>query len=207
MRSTIYAVKRINAARLQAAAPPGTWNNGAGSDASLVNGWIGIDRVVSATRTVPVGRWPATSTVGAFGMPNTFWYAYPAITLPAGTYRVVDSDHATWSYTTTNSFAYLGVGTDWEPGKGFSQIMAHTPVVSATTPASMATGVAITSPVTLTFDGPVQPGPAWSKITLSYLRSSSHGLTRVTSASRRPCRETRSSSPRPSSTGPSRCSP
>lgn len=33
------------------------------------------------------------------GPPDNYWVAYPGVVVPAGTYQVVDSDSATWSYT------------------------------------------------------------------------------------------------------------
>jgi len=33
------------------------------------------------------------------GPPDNYWMAYPGVTVPAGTYQVIDSDPATWSYT------------------------------------------------------------------------------------------------------------
>lgn len=97
------------------------WNNYAGQDASLVNGWIGIDQVISASESVSIGRWPATSTDGAFGSKNTWWLAYPNIQLAPGTYKVTDSNRETWSYTVSD---YYHMGNDWAAYKGFSEIWA-----------------------------------------------------------------------------------
>jgi hypothetical protein len=45
------------------------------------------------------GPWPATGTEGQGGVPNANWYATPNMTVPAGTYTIVDSDPGTWSWT------------------------------------------------------------------------------------------------------------
>ena len=43
------------------------------------------------------GPWPVTASAGQGGAPNVYWTCNPNVTLPAGTYTVVDSDPATWS--------------------------------------------------------------------------------------------------------------
>ncbi len=43
------------------------------------------------------GPWQATGTPGQGGVQNANWVVRPAITLPAGTYTVIDSDPSTWS--------------------------------------------------------------------------------------------------------------
>lgn len=44
------------------------------------------------------GPWQATGSPGQGGVPNANWTVYPNITLPAGTYTVIDSDPASWSH-------------------------------------------------------------------------------------------------------------
>lgn len=44
------------------------------------------------------GPWQATGSPGQGGVPNAYWTVYPNVTLPAGTYTVIDSDPATWSH-------------------------------------------------------------------------------------------------------------
>ena len=44
------------------------------------------------------GPWPATGTEGQGGVPNANWYVTPNVTVPPGTYTVIDSDPATWSW-------------------------------------------------------------------------------------------------------------
>ncbi len=57
-------------------------------------GTIGLE---GADGTV-YGPWPATGTEGQGGVPDANWYATPNVTLPAGTYTIVDSDPGTWSW-------------------------------------------------------------------------------------------------------------
>lgn len=43
------------------------------------------------------GPWPVAGTPGQGGVPNAYWTARPNVTLPQGTYTVIDSDPASWS--------------------------------------------------------------------------------------------------------------
>ena len=139
------------------------WNNGAGQDAATVNAWIGIERIVSGKPNVLVGQWPVTSKPGAYGMEDTWWYAYPNLLLAPGTYKIIDSDPATWSFTDGGS----ADGPDWEAGKGFTQVLAAAEVTT-TVPANGATGVKQMQALTITFSENIAPGPAWDKITITY---------------------------------------
>jgi hypothetical protein len=67
------------------------WNDGRGRRP----GSIGLE---SADGTV-YGPWLATGAEGQGGVPNAYWWAQADVLVPAGTYRVIDTDHATWSYT------------------------------------------------------------------------------------------------------------
>lgn len=49
------------------------------------------------------GPWPVTGTPGQGGVPNATWTCTPSIELPAGTYRIVDSEPATWSWNAQSS--------------------------------------------------------------------------------------------------------
>ncbi len=44
------------------------------------------------------GPWPAAGTEGQGGVDNANWFVSPNVTVPAGTYTVVDSDPGTWSW-------------------------------------------------------------------------------------------------------------
>jgi len=43
------------------------------------------------------GPWPVITSAGSGGAANVNWECHPGITLPAGTYTVIDPDPATWS--------------------------------------------------------------------------------------------------------------
>jgi hypothetical protein len=43
------------------------------------------------------GPWRTVGKPGQGGVPNAYWEVSPNITIPAGTYTIVDSDPATWS--------------------------------------------------------------------------------------------------------------
>ena len=47
------------------------------------------------------GPWQAYGMDGQGGVANAFWRVEPDVTLPAGTYTVVDSDASTWSTNDT----------------------------------------------------------------------------------------------------------
>jgi hypothetical protein len=66
------------------------WNGGRG--ATPGNIWIR-----SASGSPTYGPYKATGSSGQGGAPNVNWTAHPNLTLPFGTYVVVDSDPATWS--------------------------------------------------------------------------------------------------------------
>jgi|CXWL01.1.fsa_nt_gi hypothetical protein len=61
------------------------------------------------------GPWYATGTAGQGGVQNAYWVVRPNITLPAGTYSVIDSDPATWS--TNAQSANKGFTTVWAAGQ------------------------------------------------------------------------------------------
>lgn len=58
------------------------------------------------------GPWQATGGVGQGGVQNASWICHPEIVLPAGSYTVLDSGAATWSYN------------DESGGAGFAHLMA-----------------------------------------------------------------------------------
>jgi hypothetical protein len=66
------------------------WNHGRGT----VPGSIALKGKNGATW----GPWQASGSPGQGGVPNAYWTANPNVSLPAGTYTVVDSDPATWSH-------------------------------------------------------------------------------------------------------------
>lgn len=159
------------------------WNDGAGQDASLISGTIAIEQIISETERTEIGRWPATSwTTNPGAVVNTGWVAYPNILLGPGTYKVVDSDPATWSA----SYGGMGAGVDWAAGKGYTHIETSAGVM-ATQPLNNGNSVALGQAVTVTFsqellsgsfweqapasDRVVFPGYAWDKIEVSYVKN------------------------------------
>jgi hypothetical protein len=66
------------------------WNNGRGA----TPGTIALRSSTGQT----YGPWQAAGTPGMGGVANAHWVVTPNITLPAGTYTVVDSNPATWSH-------------------------------------------------------------------------------------------------------------
>jgi hypothetical protein len=64
------------------------WNKKHGA----VPGTVGLKGVAIGTMT-----FAATGTPGQDGTPNANWVADTQVTVPAGTYTIVDSDSATWS--------------------------------------------------------------------------------------------------------------
>ena len=65
------------------------WNNGRGATPGSI---------ALKGKDGSYGPWQATGSPGQGGVPNANWTVYPNITLPAGTYTVIDSDPATWSH-------------------------------------------------------------------------------------------------------------
>ncbi len=89
------------------------YNNVAGQDPVAVNGKISI---YDNTSGALIGSWAASALENTDDLgftclgPNMCWGAYPNITLKPGTYRIVDSDPSTWSYSTTNFFPREPIG-------------------------------------------------------------------------------------------------
>jgi len=65
------------------------WNNAKGA----LPGTIALKDQSGRT----YGPWQAKGSPGQGGVPNAYWNVYPNITLPAGTYTVIDSDPSTWA--------------------------------------------------------------------------------------------------------------
>jgi hypothetical protein len=66
------------------------WNNGRGATPG---------RIMLKDRSgKTIGDWQASGHLGQGGVPNAYWRVQPNITLPAGTYRVTDTDPATWAH-------------------------------------------------------------------------------------------------------------
>lgn len=102
------------------------WNNGSGVNAEQINGSIGLRRVVGGVDGDVVGSWPAVTRLGyGIGLYNVpcWWDVHPNIVLAPGSYKIIDSDHATWSYSISDSYNGLGeTGAGWQPGIGFTEV-------------------------------------------------------------------------------------
>ena len=106
------------------------WNDGQGQDPAPVNGNISL--YDNSTGDL-IGKWSVTSF--PFWTPiNTVWEASPNVILNPGTYKIVDSDPATWSYS-TDYFGptpiYPNDAPNWKPGVGFSAVYAAVPLPAA----------------------------------------------------------------------------
>ena len=95
------------------------WNYGQGQDPFTIGGAIAIYNTNSGAL---VGSWAVTATTaGQGGVPNAVWYAYPGVNLGPGSYKIVDSDPATWAYSIYQSYL---PEPDWKPYQGFSEVWA-----------------------------------------------------------------------------------
>jgi hypothetical protein len=65
------------------------WNNGRGKSPGTV-------KLMSATGK-SFGPWQTTGIDGQGGVKGAFWQANPRVSIPAGTYTIVDSDPSSWS--------------------------------------------------------------------------------------------------------------
>jgi hypothetical protein len=101
------------------------WNGGSGQDPITVNGSISLYDNSSGAL---IGSWAASTLIG-YG--NLAWEALPNVILNPGTYKIVDSDPASWAYSMTDYFHLPGDGPDWQPGVGFSTVYAATPEPSS----------------------------------------------------------------------------
>jgi tetratricopeptide (TPR) repeat protein len=81
------------------------WNNARGSRA----GTIALRSSGGAT----YGPWQTKGTPGQGGVPNAYWTCHPNVTIPAGTYTVVDSEPSTWAQNSQSG------------GRGFSRVEGY----------------------------------------------------------------------------------
>jgi len=65
------------------------WNDGRGTGIGTI--------ALRAANGQTYGPWTATGIPGQGGVPNANWMVAPNITLPAGTYQIIDSEPSTWS--------------------------------------------------------------------------------------------------------------
>jgi hypothetical protein len=81
------------------------WNNGMG----MIPGTISL----TSDDGITYGPWPATGAEGQGGVVDAYWIVNPQVTIPAGTYTVIDSDTATWA---KNDQDTDGMGMSWGRG-------------------------------------------------------------------------------------------
>jgi hypothetical protein len=81
------------------------WNNGRGTRGA------GTIALRSSTGEL-YGPWQAAGQPGQGGVPNAYWVASPEVTLPPGTYTVIDSSPATWAHNAGSG----GAGMVWAEG-------------------------------------------------------------------------------------------
>ncbi len=68
-------------------------------------GAIGLQDVASG---VVFGPWQASGHPGMNGAVDVYWVASPNVHMPAGTYKIIDSDQSTWSFTPDDCTGSLG---------------------------------------------------------------------------------------------------
>jgi hypothetical protein len=95
------------------------WNNGRGATPGTI--------VLRGSDGRTYGSWRTSGRPGQGGVPNANWNAAPNVTLPAGTYTVVDSDPATWAQNTESG----GAGHTKIEGYPVSGGTVSTPAVTA----------------------------------------------------------------------------
>jgi hypothetical protein len=66
------------------------WNNGEGASPGTIE--------LHAADGTRYGPWEASASSGQDSKPNVNWLVSPGITVPAGTYTIVDGEPATWSH-------------------------------------------------------------------------------------------------------------
>jgi hypothetical protein len=73
------------------------WNNARGSNPGTIALRDQSGRIY--------GPWQATGSPGQGGVPNAYWNVYTNVTLPAGTYTVIDSEPSTWAQNSESNGA------------------------------------------------------------------------------------------------------
>jgi hypothetical protein len=77
------------------------WNDGRGAPA----GTIALKSASGET----YGPWQTTGEPGQGGVPNAYWVANPDVSLPPGSYTVIDSGPATWARNNASKGAGITV--------------------------------------------------------------------------------------------------
>ena len=81
------------------------WNNGRGATPGTI--------ALKGFNGTTYGPWPASASSGSNNAPNVNWTVNVNVTIPAGTYQVVDSSPSTWSQNAESR------------GVGFAKLYAH----------------------------------------------------------------------------------
>lgn len=80
------------------------WNDGRGAPAGTI--------ALRSSSGKTFGPWQASGQPGQGGVPSAYWIVEPDISLPAGSYTVIDSNPATWAQNDVTA----GVGMAWAEG-------------------------------------------------------------------------------------------
>jgi hypothetical protein len=78
------------------------WNGGRGATPGTI-------RLLTEGGDV-MGPWQATGRPGPGDVADAYWVVEPGVVLPAGTYRIVDSEPATWTHSS------------WTKGLGYAEV-------------------------------------------------------------------------------------
>ena len=95
------------------------WNNGRGATPGTI--------ALRGSDGRTYGSWRTSGSPGQGGVPNANWNAAPNVTLPAGTYTVIDSNPATWAQNSDSQ----GSGHTRVEGYPVSGGTVSTPAVTA----------------------------------------------------------------------------
>jgi tetratricopeptide (TPR) repeat protein len=95
------------------------WNNGRGAAPGTI--------ALRGSDGLTYGPWQARGTPGQGGVPNANWECFPGVTLPAGTFMVIDSNPASWAQNSGSQ----GSGHTRVEGYPVSGGTVSTPAVTA----------------------------------------------------------------------------
>jgi len=120
------------------------WNNGRGANPGTIT--------IKSMGGQSYGPFRATGSSGQGGAPNVNWVANVNLTLPLGTYQIIDSDPATWSQNQQTR------GMGFAIVRGEAAAPSAAPVVQPPAQASASRMPPAASP-----PSPITPGPATAK--------------------------------------------
>ena len=105
------------------------WNNGRGKPGGTI--------ALKAKNGTTFGPWAVGTLAGSGGVPNAYWMAKPNVSLPPGTYEVLDSNPASWS---TNS-EMRDMGCAWVLGFAEANEPVQPPASTSTPQSGPGTGL------------------------------------------------------------------